>query len=348
MLVAAALAVLAPAPAAVVAQQPPAPAVAPSAAKPSEGASASRPQVIIEGQRSLEPRISAFVNQISGSYYAQALARWVRDVCPLVSGLSKQQGEFILTRISEIARAAGVPLAGEKCRANLYIMVAYDPRVLLQAMDDRNREFTFGDAPPDLIEQFITTTKPVRVWYHTNEKTPEGLPLLAMSFPAIEKPGQAGSPYPADQNFTTRTATGNSPAAVSFAPETRVDTTTSGKVGGGTNSWSQATRLSFNAIRDIYRVFVIVDSTQLDGISLGQVADYIAMVALAEIKTGVRPADSPTILNMFDAPQVAPPRLSDWDRAYLKSLYTTDQKSKLQRTLITREMVREIIPETAP
>ena len=36
-------------------------------------------------------------------------------------------------------------------------------------------------------------------------------------------------------------------------------------------------------------------------------------------------------------------RMSDWDQAYLKALYVTDQKSTLQRALIANEMVREIV-----
>jgi hypothetical protein len=69
-------------------------------------------------------------------------------------------------------------------------------------------------------------------------------------------------------------------------------------------------------------VLVIVDQTRLQGVSLGQLADYIAMVGLAEIKPGARLGDTPTILRLFDgAPQPAPASLSDLDRAFLKSLY---------------------------
>jgi hypothetical protein len=97
-----------------------------------------------------------------------AVARWLKSpVCPLVSGLPQPEGEFILERVSEIARAAGVPLAGERCRANLYILVTGQPKELLSGMAQRNRQFTFSSAGPFAVDEFIATPRAVRVWYDT-------------------------------------------------------------------------------------------------------------------------------------------------------------------------------------
>jgi hypothetical protein len=96
------------------------------------------------------------------------VARWLKTpVCPLVSGLPERDGEFVLERVSEIARTAGVPLAGEHCQANLYILVSAQPRALLEGMAQRNRAFTFSTAGPFLVDEFIATPRPVRVWYDT-------------------------------------------------------------------------------------------------------------------------------------------------------------------------------------
>jgi hypothetical protein len=55
-------------------------------------------EVTVTGQRSqLEPRVSAFVQQISGSYYDDGLARWIKPVCPRVTGLPQQEDEFIVS-----------------------------------------------------------------------------------------------------------------------------------------------------------------------------------------------------------------------------------------------------------
>lgn len=66
--------------------------------------------------------------------------RWFAPVCPRVTGLSREQGEFVLVRISEIARAAGARLAGEECHPNLLVFVTAKPKPLLRAM--------FGNATP--------------------------------------------------------------------------------------------------------------------------------------------------------------------------------------------------------
>ncbi len=307
-----------------------APVPAASSASASARASPASTEVIVSAERrrrarraELEPRISAFVNQIAGSKDdPEGLARWRKEVCPLVSGLPRQEAEFVLARVSEVARAAGTPLAGERCQANLYILVTARPQGLLEAMEARNKSFTFGLAPSSLIDEFISTPRAVRVWYHTAEKTPEGMPLLNLSGPNWNSTETAVGP-------------GASQVADNQSPLNRA----------GADPWGQATHLTLNFVWDIFRVFVIVDRTRLQGVSRGQIADYIAMVALAEINPEGPPADSPTILNLFDtAPQSAPAGISDWDRAFLKSLYVTEQKSNLQRTLIVREMVREVVP----
>ncbi|HTV50126.1 MAG TPA: hypothetical protein VME21_02995 [Steroidobacteraceae bacterium] len=104
--------------------------------------------------------------------------RWLAaPVCPLVSGLTQQDGEFVLERLSEIARVAGIGLADENCHPNLYVFVTPDPRQLLRTMQQRNRDFTFGAAAlPGAVDEFIDTALPVRVWYNADIWTAWGQP----------------------------------------------------------------------------------------------------------------------------------------------------------------------------
>src|SRR5215469_9035313 len=99
----------------------------------------AKQNVTITGQRAeLRRRISTFVNQVTAFDPAdplQGLARWQEPVCPIVSGLGQSESDFILRRIAEVARGAGVPLAGEKCRANLYVLVSAQTQPLLRAME---------------------------------------------------------------------------------------------------------------------------------------------------------------------------------------------------------------------
>jgi hypothetical protein len=84
-------------------------------------------EVTVTARRAeLAPRVAAFVKQIAALENEEGLPRWGTRVCPLVSGLPRQEGEFVLGRVSDIAREAGVPLSGEYCRPNLFILVTAD------------------------------------------------------------------------------------------------------------------------------------------------------------------------------------------------------------------------------
>jgi hypothetical protein len=99
-----------------------------------------------------------------------------------------------------------------------------------------------------------------------------------------------------------------------------------------------------NVIWSFTRLLVVVDQTRLQGVSRGQFADYVAMVAFADIKPGANLGDAPTILKLFDgSPRSAAVGMSEWDAAFLKSLYSTEQTSKEQRSQIAHTIVREII-----
>jgi hypothetical protein len=74
------------------------------------------PQVSIQaGREAIAPRVHAFVGEALYLENDEAPARWNTPVCPSVAGLSRDEGEFVVTRLSQIARTAGVPLAGEQC-----------------------------------------------------------------------------------------------------------------------------------------------------------------------------------------------------------------------------------------
>jgi hypothetical protein len=263
----------------------------------------------------LEKRVSKFVNQIAATENgAEGLARWQKpSVCPLVSGLPQQDGEFILERVSEIARATGVPLADEHCRPNLYILVTDQPEDLLRGMEKRDRRFTFGyDAssgsyPPTetrevVVDEFIETPRAVRAWYNAYEKDAWGKAIPYCPF----RPGELVQCPPV------------------FA--------------GGT-------RAMFSTIWVISSVFVVVDQKRLHQVKLGQLADYVAMSAFAKLKPDASLGGTPTILTLFNgAPDAAPTGMTDWDQTFLKSLYSTDQKSKQQRSQIAHQMAREIKP----
>jgi hypothetical protein len=92
-------------------------------------------------------------------------------------------------------------------------------------------------------------------------------------------------------------------------------------------------------------VYVVVDGTRLQGVSQGQFADYVGMVSLVAMKSNAHVGDAQTILKLFDGlPEAAPAGLSDWDRAFLKMLYTPEWTLAKERPNIALRMVRELVP----
>jgi hypothetical protein len=308
-----------------VAQQSSAPAATPASAG-SPGLT-RQPEVVVTADRAaLQVRLTRFVNQVTDFDYgdmARELARWQDPACPLVTGLPRGMGEYILERTSEIAHEIGAPLGGEKCRPNMFIIVTKNPEKDLKYLENRHVDEVFGQAAPYLINQFITTPHPVRTWYDTIERTSDGLPMMSMSFPGISQ-----------QKVEDR---GGGIVIFPVRPS----------ISGGslTNPWSQASHLELNVIWAIKRVFVIIDPTKFKGVALGQLADYVAMTGLAQIRLDENLNAAPTILTLFDKdPKSVEAGLTDWDRSFLKALYATEAKSVKQRSQIAEAMLRDLAP----
>lgn len=73
----------------------------------------------------------------------------------------------------------------------------------------------------------------------------------------------------------------------------------------------------------LLRSFIIIDFARAEGVSLQQLGDYVAMVALAQINPDANLAGYPTVLNIFADPNAAD-SLTDWDRSYLNALYDAE------------------------
>jgi hypothetical protein len=64
------------------------------------------------------------------------------------------------------------------------------------------------------------------------------------------------------------------------------------------------------------------------------------MTGLADLDPDAGTRAGASILRLFDAAPVEAPRgLTDWDRAFLRALYTTEQKNLRQRALIAGRML---------
>jgi hypothetical protein len=278
-------------------------ALAASAAAVPPEASNSLDQVTVEAHRqALEERVTAFVQTLAHVDPEESLKRWNHPMCPLVAGLPQTQAEFMLARISDIARRASVPLGNERCQANFYIVATSDPEQLLHSWKQRDRNL-YGSAMPGQVRRFLDHDRPVRVWYNASFEEGSGGPL---------------SPQASD-------------LGTNYVP---------------TNRRSKATRLQFNDIMVFGSVIVVINLQRVQGLTYGQLTDYVAMLGLAQPDADADLGSAPSILQLFSAhpPQPLPQTLSDWDVQFLRALYATEQTSFTQRNQIIQMMIRELPP----
>ncbi|MGO9425657.1 MAG: hypothetical protein ACLP6Z_09720 [Steroidobacteraceae bacterium] len=275
-----------------------------------------RPQldsITVEAQKQREAadrQASAFVSAIAVQPYEQSLARWNTPICPLVAGLPRGQGEFILARLSQIVAIAGAPLAPENCRANFYVVATRDPDALLKKWRNRDRNM-FGNAPEPKIGRFLGASRPVRVWYNAPLREATGMPLTVDGLNIL----------------------GNGPVIGTFYS------------GVPANIHAKLSPLQWDELQSLASVIVIIDTRHAQGINFGQLADYVAMVGLAEVRLDADLGAVDSILRVFAAAHgAAPPGLTPWDQAFLKALYHTDQSDRMQVSMIKGEVSRAIAP----
>jgi hypothetical protein len=267
----------------------------------------------VEAQRQREKLshdVNVFVSSaIVQSHNDESLERWTYNkVCPMVGGLNKEQGEFILARVSEIARAARAPLGGEKCTPNLYVLVSGDPESLLKrhaAMRPAN--FNYETGPQ--LDKFIEKPRPIRVWYNAGITSLDGAALVSSL-------GDTSDIH-----------------ARKFAGDALANRLPS----------QYASRLNAASVtRDIVSVIIVVDVNKVRDLNFGQIADYIGLIGLAQIDLDHDTGDAPTILNLFKQANSRPQGMTEWDKALLHALYRTSHKDKMQLSQIQTAALKEI------
>jgi hypothetical protein len=265
-------------------------------------------------RKALERQVSSFVSGIAVAPYEESLADWQPSVppCPLVAGLPREDGEYMLARISKIAQAAGAPLADEHCKPNLFIIVTSQVDALFKAWGRRDPGM-FGDMPHGgtVVHKFLHSSTPVRAYYNASIVNSDGTAL--------------GGGDAEGSSITQGSST---------ATEARW------------NLRAEATRIQFNDVRDLASVIVIIDGPRAKGVTFGQLAAYVAMIGLAEIRVDARAGDAPTsILQLFaGSGKAPPPGLSPWDEAFLKALYHIEHLDQHQLARVKTAMVGEIAP----
>ena len=248
--------------------------------------------VVVSG-RSLESLITDFVGEVAEPNRNRGLARWPDRVCVGVANLEGEIAQYLSDRISTVATDIGLTAGAPGCTPNILVIATADAGDLArQLTEERRRAFRMGGSGMDrggaALRDFVTTDRPVRWWQ--------------MSLPVDSESGDIAVRIPGQ-------CSGNCTSAAQMAPQINV---------------AAASRLSTQIVDNLVRTIVIVDVDQVSNLTAQQLADYIAMVSLAQIDPDADTSRYASILNVFESPDISD-GLMDWDKAYLDGLYAAER-----------------------
>jgi hypothetical protein len=281
----------------------------PAASEP-EASSAEGETIVVVGSRDRRDPVSAFVDDATMETGGQ-IAKFAAPICPISLGLPPGHGEVIEARVRQIAQYLGLGVAAGDCQPNVVVIVAEEGGDFVRQLR-RERPRAFAALQLAELRGVMRLAGPVRAWQVVEPRGADGRPMRRISF--IE--GGGGPPR--------YVANGYELAGV-------VPSLT-----------SRPTR------QDLSLSFVVFDLPAIDGLSLLQIADYAAMRTLARTAGAGLPARR-SILTLFDNRNAGaePVReLTNWDAAYLRALYGTNNvvTAQQQRSNMSRVMRRELAP----
>ena len=277
-------------------------------------------EVIVRGRRlseieaDLRIHINEFLDEVAQPMRGRGYARWDREVCVSVHNLERTAAQYVVDRISSLALEAGLEPGEPGCRPDVNIIFATNAAEAAGLMVEREpRLFRLsgGFADTDLglaaLDEFVKSDRPVR-WWH-------------VSLPVDARTGNSAIELPQ----TPRTCAGSRcPPMVSVAGPSRIHS---------------------GIVDALQYVIIVVDGTKLAGkTTWQQLADYLAVVSLAQIDPKTDPAPFDSILNLFTNP-AAYSGLTDWDRSYVQALYAFDQEREPQlqkNEIVSRIAQREL------
>ena len=259
--------------------------------------------VTIEGQR-LDQQVRDFVGEVAEAPRGRQLARWDGTVCVGAVNMDARYGQFMIDRVMETALSVGIESGEPGCRPDVLIIATGDgDRLARELVDDSPSGFRPARGGTDFGSAALRRFQS------------SGAPVRwwHVSMPVNVDTGEVAVRLDGEE-----------------APSLRV---------------RSASRLAANVRDDLKRVVIILDVSQIGVIPFGALSDYVAMAALAQIDPEADTSAYPTVLNLFadrEAGVEAPAGLTDWDRDYLRGLYTAPE-GRARATQQERAIAGEIL-----
>ncbi len=274
--------------------------------------------VVVTGTKSAQ-ELNAFVGQVAvPTRLIGKLARWDMPICPVVAGINADAVKLVTDRLKEVARGAGALVSDDPdCVANIQIVFTTEPQALLDEVRNTKKHMLGYFDSIAQLNRMARFRGPIQAWYMTATDDTRGY---------------------------RQSDTANSGGVEIEVPGTGL------KLQNTARSYATlGSRLGDGLRSNLHHVTIIAEPGELLDYEMGPVADYIAMLALAQMQRLDRCQSLPSITNLLvaDCPRV-PQGLSDIDLGYLRGLYHMDAERArgVQIHQIIYQMQREVLKDS--
>ncbi|MES2626695.1 MAG: hypothetical protein V4628_15520 [Pseudomonadota bacterium] len=265
--------------------------------------------ITITGQRpegwSIQDYMLDFVGEIGDpASDSHGYARWRDKICVSVHNLrNAQTAQYVADRVSAVALEVGLRPEEPGCTPDLSIIFTSDGAALATSM--------------------VSTKRSAFRPYGGAGGTTQGLD-------ALEKFATSDAPVRWWQVTMPVDRLGNIAVNVNRADQ------------GIPVVWSSGFLITKSISDEVWATYVIVDITKIGNAGWEALADYVAMVSLAQVDPKGVPANYNSILNLFKTTNPAK-GLTELDWTYLRALYAMDTRRtpRMQRSLLASTMVLE-------
>lgn len=269
------------------------------------------------------------------------MPRWYRPLCLGVAGMQGPQAQVLNDRIGEVAQAVRLEVEGPGCRPNVLIHFTRDADTLARGIADQSNvvsvnNSTGNSSGDEALQRFVSTHDAVR-WWHVSRTATDGV--------SFGRSGQANGEQERTRVQEWEGPGQRSGGELTAAQQRDLDRTdqTNEQASNGARV-REMSRLRGGVMEMMDYVVIVIDANQTQHTTVGALADYIAMVTLAQINPSAETETAPTILNLFDDGVAAKPTaLTSWDLAYLRGLYAsadTPRNTRQQEGQIVRRMMQ--------
>ena len=287
------------------------------------GSSQAQPAVTVTAPRPPTPEELAgravpnfVVSHVTPSTVIGQLTRWRTGICPLTRGLTDAMNAFVTARILAVAEAVGAPhQTSPNCKANVEILFTLEPQQVLDALVKKDSQL-LGFHYPQQQKSLATVNHPIQGWYVTSTRNYAGLEAIDEALPF--------SPV-ADGSVALQGKTMNA-----------------GKVPPG----KPGSRLTNLRTSQVVLALIVADAKKLDGMTIGSIADYLAMLTLSQARSSDACSQLPSIMDLMASGcgiDQKPDQMTAGDLAFLRALYAANLETpvEIESSNIENQMMRE-------